>query len=734
MKKIELNISGMTCASCAAIIQKTLDSNENIFQSQVSLATNKAFISYAEDKISRQEIIALIKKTGYGVQENKEDLNSFKQLIKKKKRLFLFSLLFALPLFYLSMGEMVGLYMFELPVIINYSLQLVLTLTIIGINWAVYTSGFSKLLKRQPNMDSLIALGTGTAFLYSLIIFISILTKNWAELGTQVYFESAAFILVFIALGKYLEEKTKGKASEAIEKLVGLQANSAILWQDNQEKKVDISAVKVGDIVVVKPGDRVPVDGQIIAGESTLDESAITGESMPVFKKKDDLLIGGTINKTGVIRYRAANVGEQAMLAQIIKIMEEAIASKSQMQLLVDKIAYYFVPVIIIIAILTFSLWLILGFDFFFALTSFVSVLIIACPCALGLATPTAVMVGAGLAAKRGILIKSLTALEMANKAEIFVFDKTGTLTKGKPEVTAVITFNFPEETVLKVAASLAKYSKHPLSEAVTAYVSAKKIETKKVTQWEEKEGRGVGAFYKEERLLLGNEKLLVAEGIKVADEIRRKYDSLAQTGKTSLFVVYKKQIIGLIALLDDIKESSLAAISELKKRGKVVYMITGDNDKVAQTIATKLGIDNILANVYPADKAKKVKELQASGKIVAMIGDGINDAPALAQADLGIALASGTDVALEAGEIILVKNDLRDVISAIDISRFTLRKIKQNLFWAFVYNSLGIPIAAGILYPFFGITLNPMIAALAMSFSSFSVVANSLLMKLYRR
>lgn len=734
MTKIELNISGMTCASCAANIQMSLDKESRIIKAQISLATNKAFISFDEKNINTSEIISLIKKTGYHAELfNPNKITS--DLVKKHRQLFISSLVFGLPLLYLAMGEMLGLPMIKIPVVANYLGQLFLTLIIIFINKSIYFSGFSKLAKFRPNMDSLIAIGTSTAFVYSVaILFVSNLFAGQHS-NLHVYFESAGFILIFIALGKYLEEKTKGKAGEAIQKLVGLQPNAAIIWRDGQESKVKVSEVLPGDILVVKPGDKVPLDGQIVFGESTIDESAITGESIPVFKKNGDLLIGGTINKTSVLRFKVSGVGEETMLAQIIKVMENAIASKSPIQLLVDKVAYYFVPVVIVIAIISLAAWLLFGFEFSFALTAFVSVLIIACPCSLGLATPTAVMMGAGLAAKRGILIKSLAALEAANKVDTFVFDKTGTLTKGTPEIVEIISFNFPQEKILKIAGSLAKHSKHPLSEAVISYANKQGIKTINVTNLEEKEGRGLKAFCSEHqtKLLLGNKKLLLEEGINIPAAVEDSFNSLAETGKTPLFVVHGQQITGLIGLIDDIKESSVEAISELKKKGRKIYLMSGDNEKVAEAIANKLGIDNVLANVYPADKAKKIKELQDSGLVVAMVGDGINDAPALAQADLGIAMASGTDIAMEAGEIILVKNDLRDVISAINISKYTLRKIRQNLFWAFVYNSLGIPIAAGLLYPVWGMLLDPMIAALAMSFSSVSVVANSLLMKFYR-
>ncbi len=731
-KKLEFDISGMTCASCSANIQRALDKDGRFIEASVNIATNKAYVSFEEGKISAEEIVALIEKTGYGAKLSSGDYSI--KTIKESRLRFYYSLILGLPLFYLAMGMMIGLPELNISMKLNIFLQFILTSIIVTINSKIYFSGFNKLFKLRPNMDSLIAIGTMAAFLYSFVIgFLFFLEKSGP---IHVYFESAGFILIFIALGKYLEEKTRGKTSGAIKKIIGLQTKTAFVIRDDQELEIKTSDVLKGDTVVVRAGDKIPVDGKIIFGESTIDESAITGESMPVFKKINDLVIGGTINKTGVLKFKATGVGENTMLAQIVKIMEEAMASKAPIQLLVDKVSYYFVPVVIAISLVSFLVWYFLGFGLYFALTAFVSVLIIACPCALGLATPTAVMMGTGLAANKGILIKNSIALEGANKVQVIVFDKTGTLTKGRPELVEIVSFNFTEEKILKIASSLAYNSKHPLSGAINRFVKEKKINRINLDNFSEKEGMGLKAFCPEHqvKLLLGNRKLLELEGILITPEVDTAFNRLAEAGQTPLFVVHAEKIVGLIAIIDDIKESSLEAIKELKRRNKEVYMITGDNEKVASAIAEKLEIDNILANVFPADKAMKIKELQDQGLIVAMVGDGINDAPALAQADLGIAMASGTDVAIEAGEIVLVKNDLRDVVKAIDISRFTLKKIKQNLFWAFIYNVSGIPIAAGVFYFIFGTLLNPIIAALAMSFSSVSVVSNSLLMRFYKK
>ncbi len=735
-KKIDLDITGMTCASCSALIQRALEKDERVKKASVNIATNRASVVFDEDKISSVDLIELVKKTGYGASISDYENDDSAKIVKSRYLCFLWSFIFGLPLFYLAMGMLVGLPELKISMMANLFWQLVFTLAIIIINRHIYFSGFSKLFKRQPNMDSLIAIGTLVAFLYSVFIYLGTLFYPEQVSSAHVYFESAGFILIFIALGKYLEERAKGRTGNAIKKLIGLQPKTALVSRDNKEVEISISELVKGDIVIVKAGDKIPVDGQIIFGESTIDESAITGESIPVFKKVGDKLIGGTINKTSILKFKATGVGSETMLAQIIKIMEEAVASKALIQLLVDKVSYYFVPTVIVLAIISFLVWYFLGFGFYFALTAFVSVLIIACPCALGLATPTAVMMGTGLAAKNGILIKSSAALEAANKIQAVVFDKTGTLTKGHPEVVEIFGFGFSEAQILKISQALARNSRHPLSEAVARYAKERNAPRVELDNFEEKEGMGLKAFCREHKtkLLLGNKKLLELEGLSFSAEVEAVFDRFASSGKTPLFISHGDKVAGLIAIIDDIKDSSLEAVKELKRRGQEVYMITGDNEKVAQAIAEKLGIDKVLANVFPADKAKKIKELQDSGLVVAMVGDGINDAPALAQANLGIALASGTDVALEAGEIILVKNDLRDVVKAIDISKFTLNKIRQNLFWAFIYNILGIPVAAGVFYFIFGVLLNPMIAALAMSFSSVSVVSNSLLMKFYRR
>ena len=663
-KTITLNITGMTCASCSSILQKAFEENINIVSAQVNIATNKAQILFDSEKISEKEIISIVYQNGYGTEE-KTDKNEEKKLQKMQKR-FWWSLIFSLPILYIAMGPMVGISIPKMSFLVNIGIQFLLTTIIIGINSHIYISGIKKLLRKTPNMDSLIVLGTLSAYFYStFILFQTFFTTN-PEMQ-HVYFESAAFILAFIALGKFLEEKTKGKTGDAIKKLMGLQPKTATILKNNKEIVVPISEIQKGDIIIIKPGEKIPVDGEINKGESTIDESAITGESIPVTKKTGDIVIGGTINKTSILHFTAQKIGDETMLAQIIKIMEEATSSKAPIQLLADKVSYYFVPTVMVIALFSALLWYILGFGITFSLTIFVAILVIACPCSLGLATPTAVMMGTGLAAKRGILIKNARSLESAKLIDTIVFDKTGTITKGKPEVVNIKTFDFSQEKLLKIAFSLANNSNHPLSLAVQEFVKKQNISAVELENFEEKEGKGLKAYCKTHKktLFLGNKKLLQDENIIFSDEIENISNSFADNGETPLFVAHDNIIIGILGIMDDVKENSREAIQKLKKMGKKVIMITGDHQKVAEAIAKKVGIDEVIAEVYPAQKAEKIRFLQSQGKKVAMVGDGINDAPALVQSDLGIALGSGTDVALEAGEIILIKNNLKIEINS---------------------------------------------------------------------
>jgi Cu+-exporting ATPase len=591
-------------------------------------------------------------------------------------------------------------------------------------------------------MDTLVLIGTAAAYFYSLFnAFLLLLGYKVAM--NEFYFESAVFILVFISLGKYLEAVTKGKTSQAIKKLIGLQPKTALIIKNNRELEIPIDEVKVGDIILVKPGEKIPVDGIVVSGYSGVDQKAITGESMPVEKKKGDEVIGATINKTGVLQFRATRVGKDTMISQIIKIVEQAMGSKAPIQLLADKVSFYFVPAVIVIAVLSAVIWLILGYSLSFALTIFVTVLIIACPCALGLATPTAVMMGAGLAAERGILIKSSKALEIAKDVNMVVFDKTGTLTKGEPIVTDIVLIgkDIEEKFVLQASASIEKNSEHPLALAIVNKAKEKNIALSEVEGFQAIAGKGVEANLDKKNILLGTRKLMEDNKISVG-LIENKMINLEDQGKTAMILAVGKKIIGIIAVADTLKENSKEAVDILHKMGKQVAIITGDNKRVAHAIAKELGIDRVLAEVLPQGKSDEIKKLQEEWKtegperkrwIVAMVGDGINDAPALAQSNLGIALGSGTDVAMETGEIVLIKDDLRDVVKSMDLSKYTLNKIKQNLFWAFFYNIIGIPVAAGVLYPFTHVLLSPSIAAGAMAFSSVSVVLNALTMKRYK-
>ena len=746
IQKTILTISGMHCASCAANIENALKQEAGIKSANINFASEKLYLEFDPIEISIARIQKIIEKSGYGAIEEaaeEEMCDHHKeakiQEVRKLKKRFISALIFSFPIIYMAMGEMIGL---PMPTIFeNYGtiIQLTLATAVIASCFNIWTSGSKKLLRLSPNMDTLIFIGTAVAYFYSLTI--SVLVFLGIKIEAYLYYESAALILVFISLGKYLEAVTKGKTSEAIKKLIGLQPKEAAIIKDNEEIKIPISEVKIGDIILVKPGEKIPVDGIVIDGYSGVDEKAITGESIPVEKKKGDEVIGATINKTGVLKFKVTRVGKDTMLAQIIKIVEEAMGSKAPIQLLADKVSFYFVPSVIGLAILSFVIWLLLGQPLTFALTVFVAVLIIACPCALGLATPTAVMMGTGLAAKNGILIKSGQALEIARDVNIIVFDKTGTLTRGEPSVTDVIQVKdeISENSILQIAGSVEKNSEHPLAQAIINKAKERKINLSEVKNFQAIPGHGVSADLENlpadrqgKKILFGTRKLITDNQINPS-LIEEKMIALEDQGKTAIILAVEKDIIGIIAVADTLKDYSKEAVKMLHKMGKKVAIITGDNKRVGQAIAKLVGIDRVLAEVLPQEKSAEIKKLQSEGNIVAMVGDGINDAPALAQADLGIALGSGTDVAMQTGKIVLIKDDLRDVITAIDLSKYTLNKIKQNLFWAFFYNIVGIPIAAGILYPFTGWLLNPAIAAVAMAFSSVSVVSNALLMKNYK-
>ena len=728
--KTELKIAGMHCASCAQTIERNLKKMPHVINAQVNFGTETAHIEHSHS-MSKEQIKEKIDKLGYkAIESSVTDVDH--QLEHEHhaeqqdlKRRFLVALVLSIPLFYIMLIS------FGLPLPLPLDdktmaiFEFILATGTIIAGWNFYHHGTMTLVKtKSANMDTLVAMGTGVAYIYSVIIAILIFMNK--ATASQLYFEVASLLITFILLGDYLEERTKGRTGEAIKKLLGLQAKTATVIRNNKEIKIPVAEVKVGDIIIVKPGEKIPVDGKIIGGYSSVDESMITGESIPVEKKIGDIVIGATINKHGSFKFKATKVGKDAMLSQIIKLVQEAQASKSPIQRLADKISAIFVPTVFVIGLISFIIWLLLGFPFSFALKIFITVIIIACPCALGLATPTAVMMGTGLAARHGILIKSAEILQKARKIDTIVFDKTGTLTKGKPEVTDRIEINTTRKEILFYASIAEKRSEHSLAEAILNEAKKTKIAVPDASRFKIVPGQGIEASHKAKAILLGNRRL-ISPG-----KYESKIQELENQGKTVMILSVNKKILGFIAVADTLKEFSKEAVKKLKEMNKNVIMITGDNERTARAIAKQIGITNVLADVLPQDKEKQVKQLQKRRKIVAMIGDGINDAPALAQADVGIAIGAGTDVAIETGDIILVKNDLRDVVTAIDLSNYTLKKIKHNLFWAFFYNSVGIPIAAGVLYPL-GFLLNPIIAGAAMAFSSVSVVSNTLLMKRYK-
>lgn len=749
---INLKIGGMSCASCAKAIEKEIEKLDGIENINVNIATEKASISYDKSKINLSKIKESIEKLGYKVLENNEVSKVDEDEIRKEKEMktllnkLTISLIFSVPLFYIAMGPMLSKPFgpLKVPNIIdptlnplNYALiQLVLVIPIMICGNKFYINGFKALFNKSPNMDSLVAIGTLSAFLYSLYTTFKIYNSEMVvgHGHHQLYYESAGIIIALILLGKYLESRSKGKTSEAIKKLMGLQPKTALVIKDNKEVEIPVEEVKVGDIIVVKPGSKIPVDGIVIEGNTSVDESMLTGESIPVEKNVGDKVTGASINKNGSIKFKAEKVGLDTTLSQIIKLVEDAQGKKAPIAKLADKVSGYFVPAVILISVVSSLLWLLVGNkDLEFVLTIFISVLVIACPCALGLATPTAIMVGTGKGAENGILIKGGEALELAHKIDTIIFDKTGTITEGKPQVTDIIlSDNIDENYLLKIATSAEKGSEHPLGEAIVRYGEEKNIETLRVDNFKAIPGYGIEAKIDNKNILLGNKKLMNDRNIDLKD-LKEKSDLLANQGKTPMYISIENKIAGIIAVADVVKSSSKEAIKKLHNMGIKVAMVTGDNEKTAKAIANEVGIDIVLAEVLPKDKSNEVKKLQEEGKFVAMVGDGINDAPALAQANIGIAIGNGTDVAMESADIVLMRSDLVDVSTAIKLSRETIKNIKQNLFWAFAYNTIGIPIACGALYIFGGPLLNPMFAAAAMSLSSVSVIANALRLKNFK-
>ena len=743
VSKIIIPIGGMTCASCASSVEKAVRKLDGIDSVKVNIATEKANISYDQSIVQLSKIKEAIEEAGYKVLEIKKESLIDEDKIRKEKEIntlwtkFIISTIFSLPLLYIAMVPMISFIRLPFPgdldpmqyPLIYALIELILVIPIICVGYKFYTVGFKSLFKRRPNMDSLIAIGTTAAVFYSIYNTILIAEGQFA-LVESLYYETAGVIITLILLGKSLEAVSKGKTSEAIKKLIGLTPKTALIEEDGKEKEVAIDEVEINDIIIVKPGTKIPVDGVIVEGYSSVDESMLTGESMPVDKKAGDNVYAASINDNGLFKFRATKVGSDTALAQIIKLVEDAQESKAPIAKVADTVSGYFVPIVCLIAVVAGVIWFIVTGDLEFSLKIFISVLVIACPCALGLATPTAIMVGTGKGAEKGILIKGGEALEIAHKISAIILDKTGTITEGKPQVTDIIVVeDTTKDKVLKMAASAEKGSEHPLGKAILNEAKNRNMNLLKMSDFKSLTGLGISAEIDNIKVLLGNKKLMDKYSISLK-KLEKESDDLAHNGKTPMYIAFNGKIAGIIAVSDVVKSTSKKAIEKLQKMGIEVVMITGDNKKTAAAIAEQVGINKVLSEVLPQDKAAEVKKLQGKNKKVAMVGDGINDAPALAQADIGIAIGSGTDVAIESADIVLMKSDLMDVPVALELSKKTIRNIKQNLFWAFGYNVIGIPVAAGLLYGFNGLLLNPIIAALAMSLSSVSVLTNALRLK----
>lgn len=750
-KEVEIDITGITCQVCVNKIERKVGKLEGVKEIAVNLANSRGKILYDSEKIKLSEILEVIKKLGYEGKKH-EDIEEDSKAIESEKKLkqefleFKLAIFFSAIVFYISMGTMVGL---PVPNIIspdinplNFALiQLILAIPVIYIGRRFYKVGIKQLIMRSPSMDSLIATGTGSAILYSLYGTYKIYSGDFHYVHS-LYYESGVVILALILLGKYLENVSKGKTSEAIKKLMNLKSKKATLVRDGKFVQVDIEEVELDEIVLVKPGESIPVDGVVVEGQSSVDESMLTGESIPVEKNIGDKVFGASINKNGVIQVKAQAIGKDTVISKIIKLVENAQGSKAPIAKIADKVSGYFVPTVMLIATVAGITWYYLGSrgvvkiheaPSIFALTIFVAVMVIACPCSLGLATPTAIMVGTGRGAELGILIKSGEALEKAHKIDTIVFDKTGTLTIGKPKVTDIMSFsNIDEDEILRVAGALEEYSEHPLGEAIVEAGKERKLQFPKVEKFESITGKGVTGVIDGKKVYIGNIKLMRDFSIDIINE--NILEKLAYQGKTPMYIAIEDSLIGVIAVADILKPEAIETIKELKNRGYHVGMITGDNKLTAQAIGKEAGIDIIFAEVTPEEKYLKVKELQEQGKNVAMVGDGINDSPALVQANIGIAIGGGTDIAMESADIVLMKRDLKDVLVAMELSHAVIKNIKENLFWAFIYNTVGIPVAAGVLYPLTGHLLNPMIAGAAMAMSSVSVVTNALRLKKFKK
>lgn len=759
----KFNVTGMTCSACSASVEKAIKKLDGVESVNINLLSNSAVVEYDESVLDNKKIIAAVENAGYNASvfvrggdratQIDKGINPVEAEMKEMKSRLIVSFACLIPLMYIAMYHMLFEW-FGLPVpafihkvfhgpenaIAFAFTQFLLLLPIVFVNRKYFTVGFKTLAKRSPNMDSLIAIGSSAAIIYGLFaiyrIGYGLGHGNFAiadKYLMDIYFESAGTILTLITFGKYLEARSKGKTSEAISKLMDLAPKTAMVIRDGSEVEIPVEDVAIGDIVVVRPGQSIPVDGVIIEGSSAVDQSALTGESIPVEKSAGDKVIAATINKTGFFKFKAEKIGDDTTLAKIIELVEEASSSKAPIAKLADKISGIFVPIVMAISLISIVTWLLLGHSFEFSLSIGIAVLVIACPCALGLATPVAIMVGTGKGASNGILIKSAEALEIAHHINTVVLDKTGTITEGKPKVTDIaVADGVSENYLLQIAASIEKPSEHPLADAIIEKATENNIAIKEVSEFTAISGRGIIAFIDGKQYIAGNAALMADKNIKI-DSLINASEAFAEDGKTPLYFADEKSLLGVIAVADVVKPTSKEAIERLEEMGIDVVMLTGDNKKTAEAIRRQLGINRVVAEVLPQDKEGEIRRIQESGKKVAMVGDGINDAPALARADVGIAIGAGTDIAIESADIVLMKSDLLDVVTAIQLSKATMRNIKQNLFWAFFYNTVGIPLAAGVFYAILGWRLSPMIAAAAMGLSSVSVVTNALRLKLFK-
>ena len=750
MTKVLFDITGMHCSACSSRIEKVVGKQKGVEQISVNLLKNNMYVTFDEATISTDDIISKVEKLGFGaslhnekIQAKEKPVDTAAQEMQAMKQSLIWSAIFTLPLFYLSMGKMAGWPLPEIflgieNALINGLTQLFLTIPVIIIGNSYFKNGFRTLLDKAPNMDSLIALGSTASFVYGIYAIYKIaygFGHNDLEMvhrfSHDLYFESAAMILTLITMGKFIEARAKNRTSEAITKLMNLAPKVALVERHGMQGEIPVEEVVTGDILIVKSGATVPVDGVIIEGNGALDEAAITGESLPVEKHAGDSVTGGTINKSGYFKMQATAVGEHTTLAKIITLVDEATSSKAPIAKMADKISGIFVPVVITIAVLAAATWLCLGYNLEFALAIGISVLVISCPCALGLATPTAIMVGTGRGAANGILIKSASALEAAHSIDTVILDKTGTVTEGKPIVTDIIPHSITEVELLSIAAAVEKLSEHPLAEPIINEANARNLELPPASDYRLLPGQGLEAKVNGMLTFAGNAKLMEAVGVDTlhfADVAKE----LANNGKTPLYFAQEGKLLGIIAVADTVKSTSKEAIAKLRKLNIKTIMLTGDNKLTAEAIHRQVGLDEVIAELLPEDKERTIRKLQEQGHKVAMVGDGINDAPALARADVGIAIGAGTDIAIDSADIVLMKSDLLDVPKAIGLSKAVMKNIKQNLFWAFFYNAIGIPVAAGVLYPHFGILLSPMIAAAAMSCSSVSVVTNALRLRFW--